>query len=324
MVSVIIVSWNAKEYLVQCLKSLSSGAGQYAMEVIVVDNASTDGSPEEVETNYPHVCLIRNKTNLGFAKGNNIGIRACKGRYICLVNSDVEVLENCIPRLLEYLESHPDVGMVGPRIIGSNAKLQRSCRGFPSLWNMFCRALALDVICPRTKLFGGYLMHYWGQDTLSAVAILSGCFWLVRREALVKVGLLDEDFFMYGEDMDWCKRFWSCGWRLTFVPGAEAIHYGGASSANAPVRFYVEKQKADLHYWGKHHTRLAQQCYFAIACLHHLVRAFGYTLVSLPQWRSAKMTRYKVSRSIECLKWMLSRTTFLSVVQRSACKGCVL
>ena len=155
MVSVIIVSWNARNYLMQCLASLSSEACRHTMEIIVVDNASSDGSADAVAARYPHVRLIRATSNLGFAKANNMGIAASRGRYLCLVNSDVEVRKHCISRLVDYCEHHPEIGMAGPRVIGGDGNLQRSCRGFPSLWNMFCRALALDTLFPKNKIFTG-------------------------------------------------------------------------------------------------------------------------------------------------------------------------
>jgi GT2 family glycosyltransferase len=306
MVSVIIVSWNARDYLMQCLASLSSEVCSYPMEIIVVDNASSDGSAERVESQYPHVRLIRNATNLGFAKANNIGISASTGRYLCFINSDVKVLKDCINRLVDYCEGHPEAGMAGPRVIGGDGKLQRSCRGFPGLWNMLCRALALDTLFPRTKLFTGYSLSHWPQDVLRPVDILSGCFWIVRSEALGRVGLLDESFFMYGEDHDWCKRFWNNGWEVVYVPGAEAIHYGGGSSSNAPLRFYIEKQRADMQYWKKHHSYPAVICFFLISCLHLLLRASGYTLAHWINQRQRAAYRHKAGRSVACLKWMFT------------------
>jgi GT2 family glycosyltransferase len=316
-VSVVIVSWNAKQYLAQCLRTLTERVCRYSMEVLVVDNDSTDGSPAFVESSFPNIRLIRNSSNLGFAMANNIGIRKASGKYICLVNSDVEVFDECITRLVDYCDTHPEVGMVGPRIVGSDGKLQRSCRGFPGVWNMFCRAFALDVIFPKAKLFGGYLLHYWNHDTTAPVDILSGCFLLVRRESLLKVGLLDEEYFMYGEDMDWCKRFWTNGWRVVFVPAGEALHYGGASSANAPVRFFIEKQRADLQYWKKHHRWLARQCYFVIACLHHVLRVVGYAWASWTRRRHGEQQHLKLLRGIRCLRWLLSPTTILSVMRNT-------
>jgi len=309
IVSIIIVSWNARDHLKQCLESLTPAVCRYPMEIIVVDNASSDGSPEMVEGGFPHVRLIRNPANLGFARGNNLGIERSSGQYLCLINSDVKVLPDCINRLVDYCEQHREVGMVGPRIIGDNGKLQRSCRGFPTLWNMLCRALALDTIFSRCKLLTGYSLSHWPQDCTQTVDILSGCFWLVRRETLDRVGLLDESFFMYGEDMDWCKRFWLGGSKLVFVPLAEAIHYGGASSSNSPVRFYIEKQRADLQYWKKHHSRMATACFFLISCLHLLLRVAGYSLAFLFHQGARQDYCYKVKRSFACLKWLFSESS---------------
>jgi len=307
MVSVIIVSWNARNYLEQCLTSLTEEVCRCSMEIIVVDNASADGSPECVESRFPHVRLIRSGANLGFAKGNNLGIAHSKGRYLCLVNSDVKVLKDCITRLVDYCEQHPHVGMVGPRIMGGDGKLQRSCRGFPGLWNMLCRALALDTLFPRAGAFCGYALSHWSHDTTTPVDILSGCFWLVRRDAVDQLGGLDEGFFMYGEDMDWCRRFWSGGWSLIFVPDAVAIHYGGASSANAPVRFAVELQKADLRYWRKHYNVLMAGVYFLILCLHNLIRIMAFAIAAGLRDKNRPLYWHKVLMSAACLQWLFFR-----------------
>jgi GT2 family glycosyltransferase len=305
LVSVVVVSWNARNYLSQCLGSLTAEVCAYLMEIIVVDNNSSDGSPEMVEQEFPHVRLIREAENLGFAKANNIGIRESSGKYVALINSDVRVLKDCLTYLVDFADAHPEVGMVGPRIIGGDGKLQRSCKGFPTLWNMFCRALALDAIFRRSALFGGYLLNYRNHDELECADILSGCFWLARKDALDKVGLLDESFFMYGEDMDWCKRFWDAGWKLMFVPTAEVIHYGGASSSNAPLRFFIEKLRADFQYWRKHHSRIAVAFYFLITSCHLILRIVGYLLAFSVGRESRQSCRYKVQRSLAGLKWMM-------------------
>lgn len=149
-------------------------------------------------------------------------------------------------------------------------------------------------------------MGYWDHRTTRPVDILSGCFWLTRRPALDQVGLLDELFFIYGEDMDWCKRFRDVGWSVDFVPGAEAIHYGGASSANSPVRFFVEKQKADLQYWRKHHSQLAVRVYCAISLVHHSLRIVEYSLLACVVRREKQIAWYKVRRSVACVRAFLT------------------
>lgn len=316
IVSIVIVSWNAKKYLLECLESLSQAVCSYPMEVIVVDNASDDGSPELVDSGFPQVRLIRNSENLGFAKANNIGIAESHGNYVALVNSDVHVLPGCITRLVEYLETHANVGMVGPRIQGGTGELQRSCRGFPSVWNMLCRALMLDAAFSRIRWCNGYLMRYWHHDDCRSVDILSGCFWLVRRRALNEVGLLDEGFFMYGEDMDWCKRFRKAGWRVVFNPDAEAIHYGGGSSANAPIRFFVEKQRADLRYWQKHHGNLAVGAYLLTSLMHHMLRCLGNAGALILRIGDGDSRRYKIRRSAACLRWIVGHRLVTSNPER--------
>jgi GT2 family glycosyltransferase len=303
MISIIIVSWNAKDYLLQCLASLNTlnpTGPQGQPEIIVVDNASADGSAEAVAAYYPKVRLIRNPENVGFSRANNIGIKASRGDYLAFVNSDVEVLPGCIDALVDFFETDPRVGMVGPKLVGKDRRLQRSARGFPTLWNQFCRALALDKLVP-SKIFSGYAMTYWGHRTCETVDILQGSFMLVKRAALEEVGFWDEEFFIYGEDVDLCRRFRKGGWKVVFVPWARAIHYGGASSANAPVRFYIEKQRADLQYWRKHEPSLAVGGYFLIAALHETLRALGYALPAL----ISGAARYKVKRSVACLRWLL-------------------
>lgn len=307
-VSIVIVSWNAKSYLAECLLSLRSGAYGGAMETIVVDNGSKDGSIEMVRERFPEVRLICNDENLGFAKANNLGIFEAAGDYIALINSDVRILPNCITTLVDYCESHPTVGLVGPYIIGANGEQQLSCRAAPNLWNMLCRALALDVLFSGSGVFNGYYLGHLDHAAEASVDILSGCFWLAPRRALADVGLLDESFFIYGEDMDWCKRYLDAGWEIVFVPQAASIHYGGASSANSPVRFFVEKQKADLQYWRKHHSFLAVRGYIAISVTHHFLRVIGYSLWSLVNKSADRTTSlYKVQRSLACLRWFVSR-----------------
>jgi hypothetical protein len=171
---------------------------------------------------------------------------------------------------------------------------------------MFCRALAVDSVFPRVKLFTGFSLSHWPHDTQREVEVLSGCFWLARREAIEKVGWLDESFFMYGEDIDWCRRFWDSGWKLVLVPSAEAVHYGGASSSNAPLRFYIERHRADLQYWRKHHTRSAVACFFTICCLHLLLRTMGYAIGTTLYPKNKECYRYKARRSITCLVWLLT------------------
>ncbi len=304
-VSVIIPSWNAKSYLRDCIKSIYTETNNCRIEIIVVDNASTDGSPEMVKAYFPHIKLIINKENLGFAKGCNIGMRQANGKYVVIVNSDVILEKECIDRMFKYMEKHSEIGILGPKILGQDGMVQRSCMGFPTLWNTFCRALALDTIFPRSKLFGGQLMTYWSHNSIRSVDIINGCFWMVRQEALKRVGLLDESFFMYSEDKDWCKRFANAGWEVVFFPDAEAVHYGGASSSNAPIRFYIEMLRSNLQYWKKHHSRIAWVGYMLITLFHHVVRILGQVFTYVIKPSKSSQADFKIKRSIACIQWLL-------------------
>jgi GT2 family glycosyltransferase len=271
-ISVVIVNWNAKRFLLECLTSLRDAPAARTVEVIVVDNNSTDGSLEMVEAEFSNVKLIKSSENLGFAKANNVGIRESGGRYVSLINSDAKVLGNCLDVLADYMDQHPDIGNVGPKVLNGDMTLQGTCRRFPTLWNNFCEASGISKVFKKSAVFTDEHMNDFPHDRELDVDVLVGCFWLVRKEAFEEVGLLDETFFIYAEDVDWCKRCWDAGWRVTFFPGAEAIHYRGGSSSNDPGRFSTEQYKAVLQYWKKHHGPAEQLGIRAIKGLRRFLR----------------------------------------------------
>lgn len=304
--SVVIIGWNAKRYLELCLESLVAASPRRSMEVLVVDNASTDGSAEMIETRFPHVKLIRSNENLGFAKGNNVAIRQCQGRYIALVNPDVIVLPGCLDALADFLDQHPKVGNVGPRVLNPDRTLQSSCRRFPTLWNNICSATGLATTFKNSRILAGEHMFFFPHDRTMAVDVLVGCFSMVRREAFEAVGLLDEDLFMYGDDVDWCRRCWNAGWQVVFYPGAQAIHDRGKITAPYPVRFAVAQQRSVIHYWTKHHGFFGALGFRSILFFNHFLRYTFATLSGLrPSQRSAQNeVRKKVSGA--CLRELLS------------------
>jgi GT2 family glycosyltransferase len=304
-ISVVIVAWNARKYLELCLQSVEETLPRRRTEVLVVDNASVDGSPEMVETRFPLVKLIRSGDNLGFAKGNNLALQQCRGRYIALVNPDVVVLPGCLDALADFLDKNPDVGNVGPRVFYPDMSQQSTCRRFPTLWNNFCSATGLATTFRNSRLFAGEHMFYFPHDRTQAVNVLVGCFWMMRREAVVTVGGLDEGFFMYGEDVDWCRRCWKSGWQVVFFPGAQAIHYGGRSAAGDPVRFAVVQLRSVLRFWHMHHGFCGRLGIRSIMLFHHLLR---YTFAVLsgrghPQRRKESDAQKKVSGA--CLRELL-------------------
>jgi GT2 family glycosyltransferase len=304
-VTVIIVSWNARSHLRNCLDSVHKSGGSMIREVIVVDNASTDGSPEMVEENFSQVTLIRSKENLGFARANNLGMKCASAAYFGLINSDVIVHPGCFESLVAFLDGHREVGLVGPKIFGSDGQLQRTCRRLPTLWNTFCRSLALDNLFCRWPLFSGREMRHWDQTSLAEVDVLNGCFWLARREAVDNVGGLDERFFFYAEDVDWCKRFRDAGWKVVFVPQATATHFGGGSSSNAPLKYSVEMLRANLAYWKKHRGILGMIAFYLLSVLHHFFRLILRGFRTIFDNDSENQIAHKFKRSAVCLRWLI-------------------
>jgi GT2 family glycosyltransferase len=304
-ISIVIVTWNCKRFLQECLDSLVDYRRDQQTEIIIVDNASADGTPELVRDSYPEVTLIQSNENLGFTKGNNVGIRRASGEYVLLINPDVNVLHGCIDKMLAYMQQNPRIGLLGPRMLGADGKSDRSYMGAPTLWNLFCRALALDALFPKSKLFGGFLMFYFDRNQIAEVDILNGWFWMTRREALDQVGLLDENLFMYGDDLDWSKRFRDAGWKVVYFPEAEAVHYGGGTTARAPIRFSVEMQKANFQYWQKNYGKTSQFMYRSIIALHQLIRLIGYSLSFLNPATNRGDARAKLRRSAACFQWAI-------------------
>lgn len=301
--SIVIVSWNAKAYLLECLRSLKSEANSCQAEIMVVDNASTDGSVEAVQEEFPNVKLVATKANLGFAKANNIGIKQSAGKYICLVNSDVKVLPGCLAAMVDHVNRHSNVGLLGPKVFNPDFTLQRSCWKFPTLWNSLSRALGVDTLFPGLTFFP--------HHKTGVVEVLSGCFLMARREALDQVGLLDENFFMYAEDIDWCKRFGDAGWQAVYLPTATIIHFGGGSSSQAPVKFYIEQQRANLQYWKKHHHRLALAGFFLISLFYQVIRTLRAIALYGLKPSHRQETRIKLKRSLACAGWLLQHVELI-------------
>jgi len=301
--SVVIVSWNDKPHLEICLDSLTQDTVGLNLEIIVVDNASSDGSADLVRTRYPVVKLIQNQENLGFARGNNVGIQASFGRYVCLLNSDTKLLDGCLGRVMAFMEENSDIGIAGPKILNADGTHQSSCRRFPTLWNNFCSAVGLATAFPEIKGFSGEHMFYFHGDQIVDVDVLVGCFWLVRREALNQFGLLDEDFFMYAEDVDWCMRCWLSGWRVVFFPGAQAIHYrGGSSVKQDPVWVALTQQQSILHYWEKYHGLVGRLGISGLMFLHKLVRLVSATAAIWCNPSKRTDSRVRVRVLAACLK----------------------
>ncbi|MCE5250620.1 glycosyltransferase [bacterium] len=254
--SVIIVSYNVSSYLDQALITLEDSTKGVQYEVFVVDNASSDDSVAMVRKKHPKAKLIVNTDNAGFAKANNQALKQAAGRYVLLLNPDTVLGHDTITTMIDFLDSHPDAGAAGCKVINPDGSLQLACRrGFPTPGVAFFKMVGLSTIFPKSKTFGAYNLTYLDPDTLSEVDALSGSFMMMRKETLDKVGYLDEDFFMYGEDLDICYRIKKAGWKIYYVPWTEIIHFKGESTKTVPTLKSIHVfYNAMMIFVGKHYS----------------------------------------------------------------------
>ena len=241
-VSVVVVTWNALPWIEQCLDSVR---GQ---EVVVVDNGSTDGTVDFIRERFPDVRIVEQE-NRGMGGGNNTGMRAAGGRYFFLLNSDAWVVGDGLAKLVEFADAHPEAAVVGPRLVNTDGTLQRSVRGEPTVWRLATEYLFIRKLAPRSRLLNPLYVGGFAHDEVFEADWLFGPALLVRREAADAVGLFDESFFMFSEEVDWMTRFRRAGWKVLFFPGAEVVHVGGASHGG---RMYVENLRGHLRWFDKH------------------------------------------------------------------------
>ena len=217
--SIIIVNYNVKYYLEQCLNSIQKSVKDHQVEVIVTDNASSDGSIEYLEPKFPQVKFIANKENAGFARANNQAIKTSSGEYVMLLNPDTIIGENTITDCIRFMDNTPDAGATGVRMLKSNGMFAlESRRGIPTPFTSFCKMTGLCNHFPKSRFFGKYYMQYLDSSKINEIEIISGAFMFIRRTALEKSGLLDEDFFMYGEDIDLSYRILKTGAKNYYLP----------------------------------------------------------------------------------------------------------
>lgn len=307
-VSFIIVSWNAKELLLGCIASIVASSAGISYEIIVIDNNSDDGSGQAVRELYPRVELVLLEDNLGFAKANNLGIARARGNYLCLVNSDVILLDDCTAKMLSFMSHHPDVGISGPLVLNADNSLQPTAGLKPTLASEFFRALFIDQLpVLRRLVFLKRRISLMNYDPVS-VEFLAGCFWLVSRKALLSVGGLDESYFMYAEDIDWCARFCRGGWTPIYYRPARIIHLGGGSSRNAPIQYYLQMQRSMEKYWTKHYGLSAAHAARGIVALHSCIRWLGCIVCSFFPTRKRHHFQLLKHRHWAALKWAITRS----------------
>ena len=266
--SIIIVSWNTRKFLEDCLASILQNPPTSPFESWVVDNASTDGSPGMVREKFPQVHLIENHENVGFARANNQAIQQCTGKYILLLNPDTLVASGALQALVEFLDQHPEAGAAGARMLNADGSLQMSCDPRPTLSRELWRLFHLDSLAPYAE----YRMTQWETNHPQEVDVLTGSCLLLRRDALDQVGILDEDYFVYSEEVDLCYRVQRAGWRLYWVPQAEVVHFGGQSTQQVATEMFLTLYHGKIKYFRKHNGLSAAQIYKMILMLAALSR----------------------------------------------------
>jgi len=245
--SIVIVNWNTKNLLLQCLTSIYGKIGEQGIEVFVVDNGSSDGSREVVQEEFPDVKLIQNEENLGFAVANNKALRLSKGKYLLLLNPDTQVKEGTVEKLVSFMEIHPDAGITGAQLLNSDGSKQNSIANFPSLATELLSKSLLRRLFP--KQFPGKERE--NPNPIEVESVIGACM-MVKRDAMEQVGLLDEDYFLFLEETDWCLRMKKAGWKIYYVPQAEIVHLQGKSANLVRAKAKIEYYRSLYLFFEKH------------------------------------------------------------------------
>jgi len=299
-VSVIVVNWNTRDLLRECLASVVAQMGEVALELLVVDNASTDGSAEMVRQEFPQARLWVNAENRGFAAANNQAIAQAQGRYLFLLNSDAYLWPGALQALRDFLDAHPEAAVVGPKVLNPDGTTQPSCFRFPTAWDVFCEMAFLSALFPGSPLFNRRGMGGFDRRTVREVDWVLGAAMAVRREWAERVGGLDEGYFVYAEELDWCRRIRGAGGRIFFFPGAEVVHYGGVSKARARAAILPRAFAGRFRYYERHHGRGYARLVRALTVGGILPRMAVAALLGYaggrPSWREACRAYWGVLR----------------------------
>jgi GT2 family glycosyltransferase len=282
VLSIVIVSWNVREDLRECLQSLLRDEGSRLesgeIEIIVVDNASTDGTAEMVNLEFPQVKLLVNSQNLGYTKANNIGINHSRGKYILLLNPDTIVHQGALQALIDCAESHPEAGIIGAKLLNPDGSVQRSARSFPDIGAGLFRNTFLGRLFPNNPFVRRYLLADFGYDEVREVDWVSGAAMLVRRDLIERIGGLDERFWAYCEDVDLCWRAWQAGYKVLFCPNAVITHKVGRSSDQRLVPSLIQHHKSMWLFYLKNYRHRYPLVLFPLIGLGILIRLAGALL----------------------------------------------
>lgn len=298
--SIIIVNFNTRELLHRCVKSVDAVAGKLPLEIFVVDNGSNDGSPEMIRREFPLVNLIENGFNLGFARATNLALRQASGQALMLLNSDAELLPGSLDALWNYLQSHPGVGAVGAQLVGAGGQLQNAVDHFPTLLTELANKSLLKILFPKW-----YPGKRSGFTEPVEVPALIGAAMMVRRDVLEKVGFLDEAFFFFMEETDWCYRMRQAGLKIVHLPQARIRHLGGATAKKFSWRSKIEYYRSRYLFFRKHRSRLSTAILVAGLLLKILAGAVATGLGTLLSAGLLEPTRQRFQQYLCLLLWHL-------------------
>jgi GT2 family glycosyltransferase len=275
-VSVCIVSWNTRDLLYECIKSIKEKTTGINYEIIIVDNASSDGSTDMVLEKCPDCKLIASKRNLGFARGNNRAVQEASGKYILYLNPDTELITNAVYGMFSYLEKNNDVGAIGCRLVDADGKILNPCAGtFPTPFNTINSLLFLNRIFKKSVLFSARELDYWNHEDSRHVDCISGACMMVRKQIIDEIEGFDENIFMYAEDLDICFRILRSGWKIYYLSEEVIAHYEGASSKKKGKYFSTLRQKeSDLYFFKKNYGYVKAILYKSAICIGAIFRIF--------------------------------------------------
>lgn len=299
--SIVIICWNDLRVIGNCLRSIFEGTHAIDFEVIVSDNGSTDRSVEFIHDKYPAVRVLENRANLGFAKGNNAGIRASRGEYVLILNPDTIIHDGALDKLVAFADRHTQAGAFGCRVLNPDGSYQVSARLFPTVWRYWVNALYLKKLRRLSSFFAYEEYEGWNGDSERDVDWQSGCCVMFRHELLEKLGGFDEQFFYHFEEVDLCRRVWNAGAPIRFTPEAVITHLGGQSVSRFPIRFEIEKHRSRYRYFYKHFgPSAANQCrHLSIARIR--VRQIGYGLLAI--FRPTPQIRERLKMYDAVVRW---------------------
>jgi len=292
-VTIGLVNWNTRELLREALESLIESSRGISHEIIVVDNASTDGSAEMVKAHFPQVKMIENSENLAFTTGCNQIMSEMNGDYLLLSNTDVKVVGPAVRVLMDFMSTAEGAAACGPKLLNADLSLQYSARRFHTIYTILFEQMGLSRHYPRSKVFGKYLMSYWNHNEKRAVEYVSGAFVLMRREAIQQVGEFDEQYYFYAQEADWCKRAGKKGWKIYYVPEAQVIHYGGISTARVKAGMFANLHLDRYIFFRKHNGLVAASVLVLLMLSVGCLKALAFSLLSFTTLGQAGRTMEK-------------------------------